>query len=125
MHGVGNAAHLVLVWFSESDDEVREVLAEIWAGQCWARRGGERARAQRSNWRRRWFVAAAAQGGEGRKQGNEMWRWEAHGRALRLVLARSGPMWPEQAGRRRRAAPCGAESLKPVDYCSADSEFQN
>ena len=54
-----------------------------------------------------------------------MWRWEAHRRALRLVLARSGPMWPEQVGRRRRAAPRGAESLKPVDYYSADSEFQN
>ena len=54
-----------------------------------------------------------------------MWRWEAHGRVLRLVLARSGPTWPEQAGRRRRAAPRGAESLKPVDYYSADSEFQN
>ena len=54
-----------------------------------------------------------------------MWHWEAHGRALRLVLARSGLTWPEQARRRRRAAPCGAESLKPVDYCSAYSEFQN
>ena len=49
MRGVGNAAYLVLVWFSESDDEVREVLAELWAGRCWARRGDERARARRSN----------------------------------------------------------------------------
>jgi len=54
-----------------------------------------------------------------------MWRWEAHERALRLVLARSGPTWPEQVGRWQRAAPHGAESLKPVDYCSANSEFQN
>ena len=66
VRGVGNATYLVLVWFSESDDEVREVLAELWAGWCEARRSGERVRARRSNRRQRRSAAAAKE-----KEGSE------------------------------------------------------
>ena len=44
MRRIGNAAHLELLWHSEDVDEDREVLAELWAGWCEARRSGERVR---------------------------------------------------------------------------------
>ena len=45
--------HLRLVWLSENVDEVRGVLAELWAGSCWLWCSGELARARRNKWRRR------------------------------------------------------------------------
>ena len=41
--------HLRLVWLSENIDEVRGVLAELWAGYCWLWCSGELVRARRSN----------------------------------------------------------------------------
>lgn len=53
VHGVGNAAHLGLLRHSEDVDKDREVLVELWAGWCEARRSGKRVRARRSS-RRQW-----------------------------------------------------------------------
>ena len=57
-HGGGfkkmaNGPHLWHVWLSESDDEVRGVLAELWAGSCWLWCSGELARARQNKWRQR------------------------------------------------------------------------
>ena len=41
--------HLRFVWLSENVDEVRGVLAELWAGSCWLWCSGELVRARRSN----------------------------------------------------------------------------
>ena len=42
--------HLRLVWLSEGDDEVRGVLAELWAEACWLWYRGEHVQAWRSLW---------------------------------------------------------------------------
>ena len=41
VRGVGNAAHLGLVWLSENVDEVRDVLVELWVGWRWLWCSGE------------------------------------------------------------------------------------
>ena len=66
VRGIGNAAHLELLRHSEDVDEDREVLAELWAGWCEARRSGESVRARWSNRRQRRSAAAAKE-----KEGSE------------------------------------------------------
>ena len=66
VRGIGNAAHLELLWHSEDIDEDREVLAELWARWCEARHSGERVQAHRSNRRQRRSATAAKE-----KEGSE------------------------------------------------------
>ena len=86
MHGVGNAAHLGLVWLSEDVDEVREVLVELWVGWHWLWCSGELARARRSKWRRRWLLSDSGARG-----------WSEWSRVAAGVSA--GVMWSTEARR--------------------------
>ena len=115
--------HLRLVWLSENIDEVRGVLAELWAGYCWLWCSGELVRARRSN---------GNGGGPLRplRKGEE--KQETKCGARRLTGARWGLMWCATA-RRGLASQAGGDAwrtrglqaLNAVEYCSVDSEFQS
>ena len=94
--------HLRLVWLSENINEVHGVLAELWAGYSLAVVQRQACASAAEQWQWRWSTAAAAEGR--REAGNEMWRWEAHGRALGLDVACDGPTWPGWSAQRRHVA---------------------